>query len=449
MSYSDAIGYLYGLQKHGIKLGLDKTERILSVIGDPHRRLRAVHVAGTNGKGSTAAMTASILRAYGFKVGLFTSPHLVSFTERMTIDGRKISEAEVVELTGEIRSALRHAPAPLPDPTFFEFVTAMAFLHFTRNSVDWAVMEVGMGGRLDATNVLTPAVSVITKIGMDHKEFLGTTLVEIAREKAGIIKPGIPVVAAPQEPEAEAVIAGAARHASAPLFTCGRDFSGALRSSSLTGTTFDYRESLCGIAGLHTPLAGEHQLVNACLAVKASMIALLETGHAPCPLTLDPLKKGLAATEWRGRLEWIEGAPPILPPILIDGAHNADAARALARFIQGALSDREIVLVMGVMADKDIPALLTPLLPLAAEIVFTAPDYGRAAAPSQLAAYALELGYASATAPSVREAIELAKRSAAARKSGLVLITGSFYTIGEAKEALGETAVLGTLRESL
>lgn len=448
MSYSDAIAYLYGLQKYGIKLGLEKTERMLSHLGNPHRGLRTIHVGGTNGKGSTAAMTASVLRSHGFRVGLFTSPHLVSFTERIMIDGRRIAEAEVVGLTEEITAALRAAVPPVPDPTFFEFVTAMAFLYFVGNRVDWAVMEVGMGGRLDATNVISPAVSVITKLGLDHKEFLGDTLAAVAGEKAGIIKPGAPVVVAAQEPEAEEVISRSARERSAPLYRYGKDFSGRLLSSDLSGVRFDYLdaappEGAPSLSSLSTPLAGGHQLVNACLAVKASLIALASC--TPPAFNASALRAGLASTEWRGRLEMIAGTPPLL----IDGAHNPDAARALARFVQSELADKRIVLVMGVMADKEVAGILRPLLPLASEIVFTAPDYGRAASPEQLAEIAASFGFRSRTASSVADALELAKRLCLQHPQGLVLVTGSFYTIGEAKKALGEAAVLGTLRETL
>jgi len=186
MSYPEAINYLYGLQKYGIKLGLEKTGIILSRLGNPHKDFLSIHVAGTNGKGSVSAMTASVLMVHGFKVGLFASPHLVSFTERIRINNEQISESDVVSLTEEIRSKISDLKSQIPEPTFFEFVTAMAFLYFSRVCVDWAVIETGMGGRLDATNIITPEVSVITKISYDHKEFLGETLTDIAHEKAEI-----------------------------------------------------------------------------------------------------------------------------------------------------------------------------------------------------------------------------------------------------------------------
>lgn len=456
MSYYDAINYLYSLQKYGIKLGLEKIGTILSLLGNPQKNFLSIHVAGTNGKGSVSAMTASVLMAHGFKVGLFTSPHLVSFTERIRIDNEQISESDVVNLTEEIKSQASNLKPKIPEPTFFEFVTAMAFLYFSRNSVDWAVIETGMGGRLDATNIITPEVSVITKIGYDHKEFLGETLTDIAREKAGIIKPKIPVVSAHQETEAGEVIVAAAKERSSPLFIYGKDFEGTLRSSGLSGIIFDYYDSeLKGTApltDLHTPLAGEHQLFNACIAIKAAMVALKKRKHGTSELPdfqTSALRNGLANTEWHGRLEIVSSAPLIM----IDGAHNPDAAKALSEFIKKHLNDYRIILIIGIMADKDIHGIISPLLPVASEVIFTAPNYGRAASPQKLAEIALHMGFFSRVANSVREAIATAKNLSSSLHHSitpsLILITGSFYTIGEAMEMLGEKAVLGTLRETV
>lgn len=471
MSYYNAIEYLYGLQKYGIKLGLEKTRAILSVLGDPYSTLRFVHVAGTNGKGSVSSMLSSVLMAHGSRVGLFTSPHLVSFTERIRINNEQISESEVVSLTEEIRSALHNSQSEIPDPTFFEFVTAMAFLYFSRNKVDWVVMEVGMGGRLDATNVITPVVSVITKIGLDHKEFLGNSLTEIATEKAGIIKQGIPVISAMQGKEAAEVIHNTAHEKSAPLFVYGKDFHGDLRSSGLNGVTFNYHNAVQSIPDMQTSLAGEHQVLNACLAIKAfelcvehySVTASIPDARRSAP---DAVREGLGSTKWPGRLEMVSEGPHIM----IDGAHNPDAAVALSEFIKKYLGDYKIILIMGVMSDKDVQGILGPLLPLASEIIFTAPDYGRAAPPQKLAEYAADMGFSSKIAVSVKDAIEMARQSSAEERkptvgtqacgsaevkqsfrepSELILITGSFYTIGEAKELLGEKAILGNLRETL
>ncbi len=461
MSYSGAIDYLYGLQKYGIKLGLEKTRRLLSRIENPHKDFPSIHIAGTNGKGSVSAMTASILTSHGFKVGLFTSPHLVSFTERIRINNEQISESEVVGLTDEIREKLKGSDII---PTFFEFVTAMAFLYFSRNGVDWAVIETGMGGRLDATNVITPEVSVIARISYDHKDFLGETLSDIAKEKAGIIKRGVPVISAFQQKEAEDVLETTAKDQSAPFFVYNRNFSGVLKSSELNGIIFDYYDSELSIhnselRNLFLPLAGEHQLFNACLAIKAATVALKNNKNS------ELIRDGLAATEWRGRLEIVNDDPMIL----IDGAHNPDAASALSDFIKRHLSDYRIILIMGVMSDKDITGILSPLLPLASGIIFTAPNYGRAASPQKLAEIALHMGFSSRISNSVKDAIETAKKCCGSenRRIGeiknnhfthspihpfthsIILITGSFYTIGEAMEILGEKPILAGLRETV
>lgn len=448
MSYIDAINYLYGLQKYGIKLGLNKTESILSLLENPHKDFFSIHVAGTNGKGSVSAMIASILTAHGLKVGLFTSPHLVSFTERIKINNQHISESEVVHLTEEIRTKIYNSETKFPEPTFFEFVTAMAFLYFSKNKVDWAVIETGMGGRLDATNVLTPEVSVITKISYDHKEFLGETLTNIASEKAGIIKPEIPVVSSQQEKEAEDVIMKTAREKSSQLFIYGRDFNGKLKSSGVEGINFDYFDDAYSIQDLYTPLAGEHQLFNASLAIKAATLALKRNSKFKIQ-NLKLIGDGLANTEWHGRLEIVSKDPLIM----IDGAHNPDAAKALSKFIKKYLNDYKIILVIGIMSDKDIHEILSHLLPLASEIIFTAPNYGRAASPEKLADIALHMGFYSKIASSVRDAVEKAKNLSLSLNHSitpsLILITGSFYTIGEALEMLGKKAVLGTLRETI
>ena len=453
MSYSTAIDYLYSLQKFGIKLGLDKTEAILSLVGNPHKQLRCIHVAGTNGKGSVSAMTASILRAYGFRVGLFTSPHLVSFTERIRVNDREISEAEVADLTDEIRAAADCADKEL-NPTFFEIVTAVAFVYFVRQKADWVVVETGLGGRLDATNVISPEVSVITSISYDHREFLGENLSSIAAEKAGIIKEGVPIVSARQMPEVSDVISATAERKSAPLFICGDEFTGSLRSSGMEGTRFDYSDGTTHIEDLFTPLAGEYQVMNAALAVKAASIAFERqdtkiSAEDRKHIISETIRAGLAATRWRGRLELVSSDPPVI----VDGAHNAGAAAALAGFIKKYLSDRKIILVLGIMADKEIQNILDALLPVADEIIFTAPAYSRAESPQQLAVRARSAGFNNVlVTATIRDALAAAKERQSVfsgDKSAVAVITGSFYTAGEALEALGEKSVLSTLRETL
>lgn len=430
MGYRETIEYLFGLRKHGIKLGLENPMKLLARFGNPQGSFKSVHVAGTNGKGSTAAALASMLRRAGLRTGLFTSPHLISFTERIRVDDAEITEEEVISLAQEIR-----ARAEGLNPTFFEVVTAMGFLHFKRKGVGWAVVETGMGGRLDATNVIEPEACIITSIGLDHREFLGEDIRDIAGEKAGIIKEGIPVVTVSHKPGVMAVVEKAARLRNAPLHVEGRDFTFEIKGHGPFRTDFDYRSGGLRLEGLVLPLSGPYQALNASLAIRAFELVM-----GQCPRPGEAVREGLRSLRWPGRLELAASDPPIL----IDGAHNPSAAAALALalredFLEGG---EKMVLVMGIMADKDLKGVMAPLLPLAREVIFAAPGYARAAPPAVLARCAQELGYRTKTAASVREAMDMARAF-----GGLVVVTGSFYTIGEAKEVLGSTGTLTGLRE--
>ena len=447
--YGDSIAYLYGLQKFGIKLGLENTIRLLSLLNNPQNSFRSIHIAGTNGKGSTAAMIASILRAAGFRVGLFTSPHLVSFTERIRVDNVEICEAEVVELTREIRNIILNSqpsPAAIQDmdqtvasgqqsflPTFFEFVTALGFLQFKRKGIEWAVVETGMGGRLDATNILVPAVSVITNISYDHREFLGQTIREISGEKAGIIKKGVPVVSSAQEDEVIGVITEKATELGSSLHIYGKDFFSHPKNIDIHGITFSY-EGGEQMNDLRISLTGLHQVENASLAIRA-----IEVGMKKGVIPSYAIREGLAHAQWPGRLELIENKGCTYD-YLIDGAHNPSASRALANSLKKYFIPlyEKVVLIMGVMADKDMEAMMKPLLPLASEVIFTAPEYERAASPVRLAEYAKALGVSPRVKDSVKASMELARELAGkGPQKTLIMITGSFYTIGEAKSALG------------
>lgn len=434
MEYNNAIAYLYGLQKHGIKLGLENTIRLLSLLGNPQYSFKSIHIAGTNGKGSASAMIASMLQAAGYKTGLFTSPHMVSFTERIKVDDIEISETEVIELTEEIRNIIGKSQQSGLNPTFFEFVTAMAFLYFRRKGVDRAVIETGMGGRMDATNVLFPSVSVITKIGFDHKEYLGEALADIAAEKAGIIKDGVPVVSSAQDKEAMGVIIQKAYEEKSGLFVYSQDFTSHLRDAGIEGITFDY-DGKNRLSNLFVPLCGMHQLENAAVAIRAVEIIMGESAILP-----ESVKKGLVMTEWPGRLELLR-MNQANHDILFDGAHNPSASHALAEALKRYFIPfyGKIILILGIMADKDIAGIMKPILPLASEVIFTAPDYERAASASALAECAHSMGFSSRVAGSVKDAVDAAVQSINLEQQGrnLILITGSFYTIGEAKTALG------------
>lgn len=443
--YDNTIAFLYALQKHGIKLGLENTTRLLSLLGNPQEKFRSVHIAGTNGKGSTSAMIASMLRAARFNVGLFTSPHLVSFTERIRVNGIEIRESDVVAYTDNIRGVVSDHFSH--SPTFFEYVTAMAFLYFEREGVEWAVVETGMGGRLDATNVITPSLSVITRIGYDHQEFLGHALREIAMEKAGIIKETIPVVSSAQEMEAMEVIEERSSEMHSRLYVYGKEFSASPVRSDVHGTTFDYKGKGT-LPRLFVPLCGMHQIENASLAVKAFELLMGED------TSQEVITKGLFSTEWPGRLELRQISPGC--DLLIDGAHNPPASIALSEALEVYYKPfyRRTILILGIMADKDITGIMKPLLPLATEVILTAPDYQRAAAPETLLKCASSLGFRNArTAERVAGALELAKDLCSGSPAGnppqksLIVVTGSFYTIGEARMALGQKGVLPRLRE--
>ncbi len=438
MSYQGTISYLFGLQKHGIKLGLSNSFLLMGLMGDPHRRFRAIHVAGTNGKGSTAAFLASVLAAAGYRTGLYTSPHLVDFTERIRINGERISEDRVVELAARVRE--RAAGLVVPDgaaftPTFFEVTTTIAFTYFAEEGVEIAVVEAGMGGRLDSTNVITPLVSVITNIDLEHTEFLGTTLAQIAGEKAGIIKPGVPVVTGAVQPGTVAVIEAAAKRNNAPLYRMPRDFA---PERCVPGPVqrFDHRGIRTTVPGLAIAMLGSYQVGNASLA--AAALECAEASGVVVPE--EALRAGLERAVWEGRLERAADRPDIY----LDGAHNPASAAALA----GALADlkrsyRELVLVLGILRDKDRDGILGPLLPLADRVVATQPRYDRALAAGALAEAVRSHRILVTEAATVEEALAVARRDAAAED--LIVVTGSLFTVGDARGALRGGPAAGML----
>ncbi|VAX26679.1 Dihydrofolate synthase @ Folylpolyglutamate synthase [hydrothermal vent metagenome] len=478
MSYSEILGYLYALRHHGIKLGLENPEKLISLSGNPQRAYHSIHVAGTNGKGSTVSMIASVLKAAGIRTGIFTSPHLVSFTERIQVDGERISEEDVLRLAVDIRERVESAGDL--SPTFFEFVTAMALVYFREQGVEWAVVETGMGGRFDATNVISPDITVITPVGLDHRDFLGETLPEIAYEKAGIIKEGVPLVLAPQAGDALNTIMKAAREKNAPVYKYGDDFKAVIQEMTTAGVKFDYISSgvnsqpATEIKGLFTPLTGSCQAINGAVAVRTAEI-VLKSYKTPVEDIPGVIRSGLSGTYWPGRCELVDFKGM---PVLLDGAHNPEAARALSETLSNVYlssyrtgSYDNLILIFGAMADKDIKEILSPLLPLARTIIFTSPSYGRSEKPETL----LRIGRGQVSTfnitpkpppaegksgqlcqmlrpdpsfyamPDIKEAIELAGRLY--RKGDLIVVTGSFYTVGEAREVMGEKAVLAKLRE--
>ncbi len=436
MSYSDTIQYLYNLQKYGIKFGLENILSMMSCLGNPHKSFKVIHVAGTNGKGSTSAMIAQILGKTGFRVGLYSSPHLVSFTERIRVNGEKISEEDVIRLTGFIRDKILKDISQL-SPTFFEVVTSMAFYYFKERAVDWAVVEVGMGGRLDATNVVEPEATVITNVSLDHMEFLGNSIKEIAHEKAGIIKDSVPVISAVENSDALSVIEDRCREKGCDLSLYGRDFKGFLKEMDASNILFDYSGSR-DYLDIHLSLSGIHQLYNSCIAIKVSEI-LKEKGVR---IDESSIRDALSGLQWEGRLERLSDRPLIY----LDSAHNPAAALCLSETLKELLPDyKNLILVLGIMKDKDIKGVMMPLLPMCKEAIFTRPDYERAAEPEHLYEIARGLGFSGHVRNRLNDAIDMAM--SLWNDGDVILVTGSFYTTGEVKQILGECGVLTRLRE--
>lgn len=420
-SYQDSLEYLFGLQKHGIKFGLNSTTNILDRLENPHEKLRCIHIAGTNGKGSTAAMAASMLQQHGLKVGLYTSPHLVRFTERFRINSEEVSVARILDIFQRIKSILNGRQPP----TFFEVVTAMAFLYFAEEQVDWAVIEAGMGGRLDATNVIRPRVCVITNIAMDHQEYLGKTLAAIAREKAGIIKDATPLVTGAVQPVVKGIFKATCYQHNAPLYLYKSDFN----IRRLADDSFHYQGFRTRLANLRVNLKGAHQSANAALALAA--LEVLEANRA-LDFHPDAIRTGLLRVSWPARLEVLQERPQIV----LDGAHNPQGAEILREALKRSFSYNRLHLVLGIMEDKDIRGILRRLLPLAESVIFTQPRYVRAAKAETLRRLARPYIQKQYIIPDAAAAIEQARLLAA--PEDLICITGSLYFAGEVKELFGE-----------
>ncbi|MBU0513651.1 MAG: bifunctional folylpolyglutamate synthase/dihydrofolate synthase [Proteobacteria bacterium] len=413
--YQKCVDRLFGLQMFGIKLGLNSTRNLLDRLGRPEDGLNFIHLAGTNGKGSVGAMIAAILDRAGSKVGFYTSPHLVTFRERFAVNGRMISKHDVVRLADLVWAVADERQAP----TFFEFVTAMALIYFREQGVDWVVWETGLGGRLDATNVVTPRLAVITNVFQEHTEHLGKTIGRIAFEKAGIIKPNVPTVTAAQNPTALRVIAQTCAQNKSRLIRVGRD----VRYRAASGVRFNYYGLARRLKNLATNLVGPHQRRNAATACAAIEALGLDQ------VTEDHIRHGLQHVHWPGRLE-VFSAQPLL---ILDGAHNPAAARTLALALDQFRYRRAIV-VAGVMADKNVAGVLGPILSLADTVIYTRPEYFRAADPSRLAAEHPAPRGKTLVAATVPEAVEGARRMAG--KRDLILVTGSLFVVGEARAHL-------------
>ena len=427
ITYPEALKYIYDLNKYGIKLGLKNIKYLLFLLGNPHQKLNIIHVGGTNGKGSTSSLICSILKSAGFKVGLYTSPHLVDFTERMKINYRSINQKKVATLLERIKPLVEkvaHTPY-YTHPTFFEVITAMAFIYFFEEKVDFLVLEVGLGGRLDATNVCEPLISVITHIDYDHMDKLGNSLEEIAREKGGIIKSGGIVITSNQFEKADQEINKIAQQRNSIIYKVGREIKYEIIKSDLKGIIFNLHGIYNNYINLHIPLLGRHQAENAATAITA-VEALKIKGIC---ISKKAIRDGLEKVKWPGRLEIIQKNPILI----LDGAHNPNGVKVVRQTLEEIFCYHRLVLVLGIFADKDYKKMIKIIAPLADLIIATKAKNPRATPPQIIAKEAAQ--YIDRNKIMVTKNIPQAINCAIfnSHKDDLICITGSLYTIGEAK----------------
>ena len=415
--YARTLDWLYKLEVHrGWDLKLESVRRALDVLGDPQSTFPSLHVAGTNGKGSTSAMAQAVLSRHGLRVGLFTSPHLFDFRERFRIGDERISEATVVDLVAEVRSAVARRGIEL---TFFELTTVVAFAWFARERVDAAIVEVGLGGRLDATNVIVPRAAAVTTIAFDHERYLGSTLEEIAREKAGILKTGVPAVVGRVDDSVAAVISAVAAEKNAPLRRLGAEFRVEPRSAK-----FDYVGRRT-IRGLVCGLRGRFQIDNAAVA-----LAALEDGGWLQAIPDDEIRDGLCGVHWPGRLE-VVGQNPL---VVLDGAHNPAGVEALAAELPSIAAGRPVHLVFGVLADKRWTEMVDRLAPLVRDVAVVPVSERRSEDPPRIAEV-FRRRVPATVARGVREALARWRDDPACAED-VILIAGSLFLVGEAREQL-------------
>ena len=423
MNYTETLAYLDSLGKFGIHLGMERIEDLLKELNNPEQKVRTIHVTGTNGKGSVTSMITNILLVSGLKVGKFTSPHLVRYNERIEVDGKEISDEDFALVVTAVRRAVESVMAKGTDqPTQFEVLTAAAFLHFALQKLDYAVIEVGLGGLWDSTNVITPVVSVITNVSLDHTDRCGKTVEEIAMQKAGIIKDGVPVVTA-AEGEALGPIQAMSLFKQAPLYIYGKAFTGQEVASSMEGQTFtlsagDYHSNY------DVKLPGAHQILNTAVAVVAAKLASKQDSR----INEMALHQGVALTKWPGRLERISQKPDVI----LDGAHNPAGAAVLRAALDKYYSGKKICFIFGMMGDKDISQVITTLFRKEDTIFTVRADEGtRAAEPEALAT---QIG----SQAKVMHDLTAAYKTALAEvgEDGLVCVCGSLYLVGTFKKML-------------
>jgi len=425
MNYEECQRYLEEIQKLGIKFGLDNVKNILSSFNNPHQKYPSVLVAGTNGKGSTCAMLTQILTLHDFRVGLYTSPHLIKVEERIRIGTEPITTSDFCEKLTLLRNkieSLISSKELLSLPTYFELLTCLAFIYFESQKVDLAVLEVGMGGRFDATNLVVPAVSVITTVSKEHQKFLGSTLSQIAFEKAGIIKPGIPVVVGVKRGEAQRTIKKKAKKLAAPIHSVFDRKDCFQANKTKNRYSFIY-ESERGKYHFTPSLQGKHQGENAAVAIVASE----QLSNSWKKLEKEKIIQGIEQAQWEGRLEIFSRRPLVI----LDGAHNEEGAEVLRKYIQEFISG-PLILVVALMRDKKIGKIVRILFPLAQRVIITRFPYFRAASPKEIRSKALKFKDKIVLEPDAKKAVELAHSQAGTK--GCILVTGSIYLVGEVKK---------------
>jgi len=429
LDYQAAIDYILSfadyerVSRSAVIFDTHRIEALLERLGQPHLAAKSIHIAGTKGKGSTAAMIASVLTASGYETGLYTSPHLHSFTERIQIDGESIPESEFAALVEKLKPDFDafNRVGEFGELTTFELLTTLAFVHFKEKATEYQVLETGLGGRLDATNVVHPRVCAITSISLDHTEVLGSTLPQIAAEKAGIMKPGCVVVSAPQHPEVRSVISSACRQREARLIEVGKDIVWSITDRGDSSQSF----RLNGLGGHYDftiPLLGEHQLDNAAVAVGVAE-ALAAGGTR---ISAESIATGLSRVSWPGRLQVLQHSPLLV----VDGAHNADSARKLVKALHQHFRFDDVVLVIGTSREKDIAGIVDQLLPVSRNVIATRSRNPRAAGISTLAAEFSIRGVKTKEAETVESAVALALSEAS--QGDLVCVTGSLFVVAEA-----------------
>ncbi|MCP3944215.1 MAG: bifunctional folylpolyglutamate synthase/dihydrofolate synthase [Desulfobacteraceae bacterium] len=424
IAYQDCLDKIYGLGRFGIKLELDTIHNILKTLNNPQKNYYTIHIAGTNGKGSTATYIESILRKAGFKTGIYTSPHLVKFNERICVNGEQISDEKVVEAY----EAVHAADLWKRKATFFEINTAMAFYHFSREKVEWAIIETGMGGRFDATNVISPQISVITNLSIEHSDYLGHTIKALAREKGGIIKQNTPVVTGVNQPSGLGVIKEIAKNNTAPIFEFKHDFS--IRKNPKKAT-YLYRGINQTCKAIVKPLPGDHQKENLSLALATCELVFDRFKGTDLRYNLSPtlIKEGLAAVKWPGRLEVIMEKPLVI----LDGAHNLKAAKVLGKYLSSNLAGKNLTLVLGILDDKPYEEMLNNLVPHAQKIIITKAKIDRS-----LETQILKEAVKKITNKKIEviEDVNMAVTHAisACSDDDAICIAGSLYVAGEAKE---------------